>query len=119
LKRFRAFAITWGVILVAIFCLFTIFSINVSKRLNEYHSLENYFAEKVSEYNSENNIYPETIEVLSVNLEDAIAKGIISELRVNDDTCDGYVNISNDFVVTYTPYIKCKNYVTEGYDENL
>lgn len=119
MKKFRTFTISWGVILVAIFCSFTAFSINVSKKLNEYHSLENYFADKVSEYNSENNIYPETIEVLSVDLDEAIEKGIVSELRVDNDICYGYVNIFNDSVVTYTPYIKCKNYITEGYEENL
>jgi len=119
MKKFRIFIVVWGVVLVVIFCLFTILSINVSKKLKEYHNLENYFADKVAEYNNTNGIYPETIEVLTINLNEAIEKGIVSELRISDDTCDGYVSISNDSGVVYIPYIKCKNYVTDGYSEEM
>lgn len=119
MKKFRKFTITWGIILIAIFFIFTAFSIKVDKRLKEYHSLEKTFAEAVSKYYDDNKLYPKTIEVIYVSLEEAIEKGIIEELRTKNDTCDGYVKIANEDITIFTPYITCRGYVTKGYEKEL
>lgn len=116
--KFRKFTISWGIILVLIFILFTSYSFKLDKKINEYRGLENTFASKVAEYNDANKIYPYSIEVMNVTASEAIEKGIITDLRINNDVCDGYVTISNDDIVVYTPYISCKNYTTKGYDKN-
>ena len=115
MKRFRKFTIVWGIILVAIFVLFTMYSFKLDKKIKKYHDLEEYFDTSVAEYNNAKKDYPQTIEVINFSLSDAIEKGIVSELKIDNDICDGYVKIANDEVVTYTPYISCKNYTTKGY----
>lgn len=115
MKRFRKFTIVWGIILVAIFILLTMYSFKLDKKIKKYHDLEEYFATSVAEYNNAKKDYPQTIEVINFSLSDAIEKGIVSELKIDNDICDGYVKIANDEVVTYTPYISCKNYTTKGY----
>lgn len=119
MKKFRKFTIIWGIILVAIFVLFTMYSFKLDKKIKKYHDLEEYFATSVAEYNNTNKDYPQTIEVINFSLSDAIEKGVVSELKIDNDICDGYVKIANDEIVTYTPYISCKNYTTKGYAKNL
>lgn len=119
MKKFRKFTILWGIILIMIFILFTLYSIKLDKKIKEYRNLEMYFANAVAEYNDTKKDYPKTIEVINFSLSDAIEKGIVSELKIDDDICDGYVKIANDEIVTYTPYISCKNYTTKGYAKNL
>ena len=63
--------------------------------------------------------YPKTIEVINFSLSEAIEKGVVSQLKIDNDICDGYVKIANEEIVTYTPYISCKNYTTKGYTKNL
>ena len=106
-------------ILVFIFVLFTMYSFKLDKKIKEYHYLEEYFANAVAEYNNTRKDYPQTIEVINFSLSEAIEKGVVSELKIDDDICDGYVKIANDEIVTYTPYISCKNYTTKGYTKNL
>ena len=118
MKNFRRFTISWGVILILIFVVFTAYSFKLDKKIDEYRSLENNFASKVVEYNDANKIYPSSIEVITVTASDAIEKGIIDNLQISNDICDGYVSISNDDIVVYTPYISCKNYTTKGYDKS-
>ena len=110
MKKFRKFTIAWGIILVLIFILFTMYSFKLDKKIKKYHELEEYFATSVSEYSDAKKNF---------SLSDAIEKGIVTELKIDDDICDGYVKIANDEIVTYTPYISCKNYTTKGYEKNL
>ena len=119
MEKFRKFTIAWGIILVLIFILFTMYSFKLDKKIKKYHELEEYFATSVSEYSDAKKDYPQTIEVINFSLSDAIEKGIVTELKIDDDICDGYVKIANDEIVTYTPYISCKNYTTKGYEKNL
>ncbi len=119
MKKFRKFTILWGVILVSIFVLFTMYSFKLDKKIKEYRSLEEYFANAVAEYNNKNKDYPKTIEVINFSLSEAIEKGVVSQLKIDNDICDGYVKIANEEIVTYTPYISCKNYTTKGYKKNL
>ena len=46
--------------------------------------------------------------------EDLLSEGYLNEakLSVKDDLCSGYVIVANN---TFTPYIACANYETEGY----
>ena len=48
MKKFRKFTILWGVILVLIFVLFTMYSFKLDKKIKEYRSLEEYFANAVA-----------------------------------------------------------------------
>ena len=52
MKKFRKFTILWGMILVFIFILFTMYSFKLDKKIKEYRDLEEYFANAVAEYNN-------------------------------------------------------------------
>ena len=64
MKKFRKFTILWGVILVLIFVLFTMYSFKLDKKIKEYRSLEEYFANAVAEYN---NSKKDSITAIQIN----------------------------------------------------
>lgn len=49
-----------------------------------------------------------------ITSEELILEGYLKEskMRIGKDSCTGYVIIENN---TYSPYITCENYETEGY----
>ena len=75
MKDFRRFTISWGVILILIFIVFTAYSFKLDKKIDEYRSLENNFASKVAEYNDANKIYPSSIEVITVTAAMLLKRG--------------------------------------------
>ena len=94
MKKFRKFTILWGIILVLIFVLFTMYSFKLDKKIKEYRSLEEYFANAVAEYNNKNKDYPKTIEVINFSLSEAIEKGVVSQLKIDNDICNRiFINI--------------------------
>ena len=47
-------------------------------------------------------------------------KNYIESLNANNENCDGYVTVRNQKNgIIYDPYIKCENYITEGYSASL
>lgn len=59
------------------------------------------------------------VDTLNIKISSLINNNYISEVRDKDENCTGYVSVYKDDnnVVIYTPYLKCKNYVSNGYVE--
>ena len=59
------------------------------------------------------------VDTLNIKISSLISNNYISEVRDKDGNCTGYVSVYKDdnSVVIYTPYLKCKNYVSNGYVE--
>ena len=51
------------------------------------------------------------VDTLNIKISSLISNNYISEVRDKDGNCTGYN------VVIYTPFLKCKNYVSNGYVE--
>ena len=59
------------------------------------------------------------VDTLNIKISSLISNNYISEVRDKDGNCTGYVSVYKDDnnVVIYTTYLKCKNYVSNGYVE--
>ena len=59
------------------------------------------------------------VDTLNIKISSLISNNYISEVRDKYGNCTGYVSVYKDDnnVVIYTPYLKCKNYVSNGYVE--
>ena len=57
---------------------------------------------------------------VKVKLEDMVSKGVMEEIKdpIDNSVCSGYVilSVENEKIMS-TPYLKCHNYTTEGYEE--
>ena len=73
---------------------------------NYYKGLEEKLVDSAKKYNSKSKISYNKLKEL----------GYINNLKdENNNECDGYVLYDNN---TYTAYINCENYITDGYYAN-
>ena len=53
-----------------------------------------------------------------MSFEELKDSGLIKDLKVNNDKCDGYVIVKkNQLVYEYKGFVKCKEYKTKNYSE--
>lgn len=119
LKKMRIIGIVWGLILFTLVIALTIFGITYKNKSLKYKDLEKDFQKSVEQYVDKNFLYPEDNKTLKVTLEEIQAENILSELKVDEDNCTGYVKIyKKNGIFHYEPYIKCQKYKTRNYDKN-
>ena len=75
-------------------------------------NMENIVAKYLGQYIEE---YPTSGEK-KINITDVIASGYEIDMRVNEETCEGYVVVKKvSFAYEYDGYVKCDKYTTKGY----
>ena len=86
---------------------------------DKYKKLENDLTEAAIIYNNKyytDTIYNNNYVVTVVRLK---TDDILSDFKINNTYCSGYVEIEKDSITKYSSYIKCGNlYETKGYDKN-
>lgn len=84
-----------------------------------YKNVEKKAEEATEKYIEEEYYYKEYI-LISDLIEKGYLKKTVLEIKDTDDKCDGYVNIDRDSKKVKTQaYIKCGEYTTKNYDEEI
>lgn len=117
MKKTKVLFVIWGIIVIVVIGLLTTLGFMLRNKNSDYEVIENKLLDGAKKYVDYKFLYPEGKEVLKVNSSDIINTEFLDELKVQDDTCTGYVNVYKDGVYKYKVYIKCKNYTTKGYTE--
>lgn len=107
----------WIFLAACLFGTLYFIGINYSKSYSAYYDLEADIAESAHIYLEINDIGIGINESLKITTAKMIEDDTLEELRVDDDTCEGYVVIKrtiNDY--DYKPYIKCSQYTTIDYE---
>lgn len=117
LKRMKVISIIWGMFLLTLFIIVTIFAFKFKSNSKKYLELGEYFSSKVKEYVENNNLYPEKDSTLKVSKNDLIENEYLEELETNDDVCDGYVIVSYKENYEYKAYLKCNKYISSKYEK--
>ena len=119
MRQLKIISIVWGLTLFAIFSVLTFFALKWNAKTDGYIKLEQDMIKNTKTYYESFNKYPEKGEYTLVTAEEIKNKGIMEELKVNDDECEGYVKVEYKNVVEYEAFIKCKKYTTKNYDKYL
>lgn len=117
LKRMKVISIIWGMFLVTLFIIVTIFAFKFKNNSKKYLELGEYFSSKAKEYVEDNNLYPEKDSTLKVSKNDLIENEYIEGLETNADECDGYVIVSYKNNYEYKAYLKCNKYISSKYEK--
>lgn len=117
LKRMKVISIIWGMFLVTLFIIVTIFAFKFKNNSKKYLELGEYFSSKAKEYVEDNNLYPEKDSTFKVSKNDLIENEYIEKLETNDDECDGYVIVSYKDNYEYKAYLKCNKYISSKYEK--
>lgn len=116
MNKMKMLSIVWGMIVVGIFVLLTVFGFMYKNKSSVYKELEEKLVEAEKKYVDSSFLYPEEKKTQKITAEELISKGFMDELKVNDEICEGYAVVSHETTVfTYKGYVKCKNYTTKGY----
>lgn len=106
----------WGIIVVLIFALLTVFGFVYKNKTNVYKELENKLVEAQKKYIDNKFLYPEDDKEFKVKAETLIENGFLDNLNIENDECSGYASIKkNGMVYEYFGYVSCKNYKTRGF----
>lgn len=117
LKKMKVISIIWGMFLVTLFIILTIFAFRFKSNSKKYLELGEYFSSKAREYVEDNNLYPSKDETTKINKSELIDNDYIEELIVDNDNCDGFVIVSFKESYEYKAYLKCNKYKTAKYEK--
>ena len=116
MKKTKLLFIIWAIIVLIIIVLLTALGFILESRYEKYKELEDKLVSSATEY-AHSEILLEEGEFI-VTTEELIELGYLDSLEVEDDTCSGYVVITNDGTYEYDSYITCKGYTTRNFEEN-
>ena len=116
-KKARYIIYVWVAVLVVILVLI-IGSNASSKKLDEYHAIEQTLTEASKSYVTKNGITPNVGKKLRVDLDMLKDSKYIKDEDITDKTCIGYSVVyyneeTSEYVIN--SYINCKHYTTKNY----
>lgn len=114
-KKMKTISIMWGMIVITLFIIVVLFSVFYKSRIKKYEALVSEMVNVTKAYVEDNNLYPVEGSEIKINLSELQEKELIDDLKVKNDTCQGFVIVKNDEGFKYNGYISCKMYVTKGY----
>lgn len=117
MKKIKNMYFVWGIIVVGIFTLLTLFGLTYKNKTNEYKVLEKKLVEAEKKYVDAKFLYPNDNKELKISAEELTRNGYMDTLELNGSTCEGYATIKkNGTVFEYNGYINCGEYKTKGYE---
>lgn len=107
----------WGMIVVLVFVLLTVFGFLYKNKSNVYKTLEEKLVAAEKKYADAKFLYPQGSEVVKVTAKEMIEYGALDSLEQDGKICDGYATIQkNGTVYEFKGYVSCENYKTKGYE---
>lgn len=107
----------WIILVCGLVGVLTFIGFTYEKSVSEYKSLEADLVESADTYITRNNINLVIDERIIITDEKMREDELIQSMSVNSDECTGYVEIKKNINKTnYKAYIKCRDYTTDGYE---
>lgn len=118
IKQMNRISIVWGVILICIVLLLTIFGVFYKRKSSDYKKLEEKIVNASEKYVESKFLYPDANQTVKITYEELKENGFIDTLQKDNEPCNGYSILSYDgHVYHYEGYIKCPNYTSKNYKE--
>ena len=117
MNKMRAISIIWGIFLLSMLLMLTAASKKYLKKIEPYERLENVLENTTQKYVEDKLELEKGTTV--IKSEELMDEEYLTELKVNEDNCIGYVVVEYNSDKEYKGYIKCNNYKTKNYDKNL
>lgn len=115
MNKFKIISLIWGIILVGLLVILTLFGKVYLRKIEPYERLEINLVNAANNYvDSKLDLQKGTTIIKYSELKDA---NFIDKLEVKNDKCDGYVKVIKKKNVKYQAYIKCNKYQTKGYEK--
>ncbi len=116
MNKLKVSWIIWGMIMISIVVLLFVFGLTLSKKNKPYKEKEKELIEITKMYVESSIWYPSQGNNIKINLNELIENKLVETVKVDDDNCIGYIKVTNNGIIEYKTYLKCKNYTTHGYE---
>lgn len=118
MDKMQKLGIIWGIVVVLLVVLLTVFGFVYKNKTSVYKELEDKIVEAGKKYVDAHFLYPESHKEAKILVEDMISEGYMDELKTEDVSCKGYLIVSHKTTVfDYKGYVSCGDYKTKGYAE--
>ena len=116
MNKLKVSWIIWGMIMVAIVVLLFVFGLTLSKKNKPYKEKEQELVEITKMYVESSTWYPAQGKIIKITVDELVEKELIKEVKIENDSCSGYIEVINNGIIEYKAYLKCQNYKTHGYE---
>lgn len=117
MNKMKKMYTVWGVIVVLVFVLLTVFGFLYKNKSGEYKTLEEKLVTAEKKYADAKFLYPQNNETVKVTAKEMMEYGALDALEHDGETCDGYATIQKKGTVyEFKGYVSCRNYKTKGYE---
>lgn len=118
MEKMQRYSILWGITLLLIVVLLTIFGFVYKNKTTIYKELEEKIVESAKKYVDAKFLYPEKGDTIKITSEELLETEFLDVLEKNEEECKGYVEVYKDGTVyKYIGYVECPNYQTKGYKD--
>lgn len=118
MEKMQRYSILWGIILLLIVGLLTIFGFVYKSKATVYKELEEKIVESAKKYVDAKFLYPEKGDSIKITSEELLETEFLDALEKEEEECKGYVEVYKDGTVyKYKGYVSCPNYQTKSYKE--
>lgn len=118
MDKLKKVSIVWGIVAILLFAFLTTMGLIYKNKSQKYKDAEEQLVKEVKSYTATDFKFPANGEEVIITLEELKKANIMKELKVENQTCDGYVALTFNNVTEYKAYIRCDKYTTHGYDKN-
>lgn len=116
MEKMKKISIVWGMGILTLFILLTLFGIMYKQKSSGYKELEKKLVEAEKKYADAHFVYPDAGEIEKTEAETLIKEGFLDHLKINEEECTGYAIVTHESMVyEYKGYVKCDKYTTKGY----
>lgn len=120
MDKFNKYTFVWGLLIVALFSLLTIFGFIYKNKTGNYKRLEDKIIEAEKRYVDEKFLYPQDEKKVVITVKELIEAGYLDNLDIENDNCEGYAEVYKvNSVFEYKGFIKCNKYQTKGYEKSI
>ena len=117
MDKLNKYAFVWGIIVIFLFSLLTVFGFVYKNKTRGYKKLEEKIIEAEKKYVDENFLYPQDNQKITTSVNELIETGYLDNLDIKDDVCIGYAEVSKiNSVYEYKGFIMCDKYQTKDYN---
>ena len=106
----------WFIIAVMIFAGLTTLGFVYKSKSAKYKKEEEKIVEIAKKYTATNFNFPKSGESKIIKIKELQDKGLLKEVKVKNNKCKGYVEVTFNNVTEYKTYLDCGDYKTHGFD---
>lgn len=118
MKRLKIVSVVWGILVVLLFSGLTTIGFIYKKKTAKYKKLEDRLVEVTKKYTATDFNFPKNGDEIIITYKELEERGLIKELKVDKQKCDGYVKLTFNGVTEYKGFIKCEKYKTHNFNND-